>query len=78
MKRVFSHDVRVAMLVFLNKEIAAMMVNQTNPPGIKLCFYANDLICFSNPIWLLVTRVKTLHGPRSIYQYSHMATRRYG
>ena len=44
-----------AMLVFQNKGMAAMMVNQTNPPGIELYFYANTFLCFSNPIWLLVT-----------------------
>ena len=58
---VLSRDVTAAMLVFQNKEMAAMMVYQTNPSGIELCFYANTLFCFSNPIWLLVTWVKTLH-----------------
>ena len=28
------------MLVFKNKEMAAMMVYQTNPPGIEHYFYA--------------------------------------
>ena len=32
--RAFSHDVTAAMLVFQNKGMAAMMVYQTNPPGI--------------------------------------------
>ena len=36
--RAFSHDVTAAMLVFQNKEMAAMMVYQTNPPGIGLYF----------------------------------------
>ena len=53
--RAFSHDVTAAMLVFQNKEMAAMMVYQTNPPGIELYFYANTFFCFGNPIWLLVT-----------------------
>ena len=53
--RAFSHGVTAAMLVFQNKEMAAMMVYQTNPPGIELYFYANTCFCFSNPIWLLVT-----------------------
>ena len=44
-----------AMLVDENKGMAAMMVYQTNPPGIDLDFYANTFFCFSNPIWLLVT-----------------------
>ena len=53
--RAFSCDATAAMLVFQNKEMAAMMVYQTNPPGIELYFYANTFFCFSNPIWLLVT-----------------------
>ena len=53
--RAFLHDVTAAMLVFQNEEMAAMMVYQTNPPGIELYFYANSFFCFSNPIWLLVT-----------------------
>ena len=38
--RAFSHDFTAAMLVFQNKEMAAMMVYQTNHPGIDLYFYA--------------------------------------
>ena len=38
------------MLVFQNKEMVAMMVYQTNPPGIELHLYANTFFCFSNPI----------------------------
>ena len=53
--RAFSPDVTAAMLVFQNKEMAAMMVCQTNPPGIELYFSTNTFFCFSNPIWLLVT-----------------------
>ena len=44
------------------KKMVAMMVYQTNLPGMVLYLYANTFICFSNPIWLLVTRVKTLHS----------------
>ena len=51
--RAFSHDVTAAMLVFQNKEMPAMMVYQTNPPGIELYFYANTFFCFSNPIDLI-------------------------
>ena len=29
----FSHDVTAAILVFQNKEMAAMLVYQTKPPG---------------------------------------------
>ena len=32
--RAFSHDVTAAMLVFQNKEMEAVMVYHTNPPGI--------------------------------------------
>ena len=32
----FSHDVTMSMLVFQNKEMAVMMVYQTNPRGIEL------------------------------------------
>ena len=58
--RAFSYDVMAAMLVIQNKGMAAMVVYQINPPGIELFFYANSLFCSSIPIWLLVTRVKTL------------------
>ena len=53
--RAFSHDVMAAMLVFQDKGMAAMMVYQTNPPGIELYFYANTFLCFNNTIWMLVT-----------------------
>ena len=53
--RMFSFDVTAAMLVYLNKRMAAMMVCQTNPLEIELYFYANTFYCFSNPIWQLVT-----------------------
>ena len=36
--RVFSHDIMAAMLMFQNKEMAAVMVYQTNPQGIELHF----------------------------------------
>ena len=35
----FSYDVTVAILVFQNKETEAILVYQTNPPGIELYFY---------------------------------------
>ena len=41
LNRAFLHDVTAAMLLFQNKEMAAMMVYQTNSPGIELYFYAN-------------------------------------
>ena len=45
--RVFSRDVMTAMLVSLNKGMAAMLVSQTNPPGIQLNSYANVFFCFA-------------------------------
>ena len=50
------------MLVFQSKEMAAMMVYQTNPPGIELYFYGNkrpfyrygghfDFYCFEYLLW---------------------------
>ena len=53
--RAFSQDVTGALLVFQNKEIAAMMGYQTNPPRIELYFNASTFFCLSNPIWLQVT-----------------------
>ena len=53
--RAFSRDVTAAMLVFQNKGMAATMVYQANPLGFELYLYANTVLCFSNPIWLLVT-----------------------
>ena len=43
--RVFSRDVAVAMLVFLNKGTAAMLVFP-NPLGIELYSYGNAFFCF--------------------------------
>ena len=55
--RAFSLDVTAVMLVFQNKEVAAMMVYQTNPVGSELYFYAKTFFFFffRNPTWLLVT-----------------------
>ena len=53
--KVFSRDVTMAMLVFQNKEVAAILVFQTGPLGIELYFYANTFFCFSKPIWPVVT-----------------------
>ena len=44
-----------AMLVFQNKETAAMLVFQINPLGIGLCFYANSFFCFIKLAFILVT-----------------------
>ena len=63
----FSHDVTTAMLVPLNKEKAAMLVPQPNPPAIELYYYANASFCFRWKTCLLITWVKTnnssINGP---------------
>ena len=41
---VFSRDVTVAMLVYLNNRKAAMLLFPTNPLGIELCYHANVLL----------------------------------
>ena len=43
--RVFSHDVKSAILVSQNNETAAMLVSQTNQMGDELFSYANDFFC---------------------------------
>ena len=53
--RAFSPDVIAAMLMFQNKETAAILVYQANPPRIEPYFYAKIVFCFSKPIWPLVT-----------------------
>ena len=55
--RAFSYNVTAAIstLVFQNKEMAGILVYQSNPPGNELYFYANILFCFSEAIWPLVT-----------------------
>ena len=54
LNRVFSYDVTAAVLVFQNKETAAMLLYQAIPPGIKPCFYSKFVFCFSKPICPLV------------------------
>ena len=41
-----SHDVRAAMLVSPNNEMAAMLVSRSNPPGIESYYYANVFFFF--------------------------------
>ena len=41
----FSHDVMSVILVFRNKETAAMFVFQTNSVGVELFSYINTLFC---------------------------------
>ena len=50
------------MLVFQNKEMAAVMVEQTNPPGIELCSFVSVIQygCWS-PEWKHSIRAD-LHG----------------
>ena len=43
--RVFSCDVTVAMLLFLNNGTASMMVFLANPTGIELYYNANVFFC---------------------------------
>ena len=60
----------VAMLVFVNKGTAVMLVSPMNPPGIELHSYANVFFCFGWKTCSLVTWswVKTL------YTYTHTHT----
>ena len=51
----FSHDVTAAILVFQNKERAAMLVYQTKPLGIELHFHANFSFFCMKLTWPLVT-----------------------
>ena len=57
--RVFSPDVTAAMLVSLNKWIAAMLVSPMNPPGIELYSYADAFFCFGWNTCPLITRWNT-------------------
>ena len=43
--RVFSHDVKAAILVSQNNETGAMLVSQTSPLGVELFSYANAFFC---------------------------------
>ena len=43
--RVFSHDVKAAILLSQNNETATMLVFQTNPVGVELFSYANAFFC---------------------------------
>ena len=43
--KVFSHDVKAAILVSQNNETAAMLVSQTKPLGVELFSYANAFFC---------------------------------
>ena len=45
MYRVFSHDVKVAILVSHNNKTVGMLVSQTNPVGVELFSYANAFFC---------------------------------
>ena len=51
----------VAMLVFVNKGAAVMLVSPMNPPWLKLYSYANVFFCFGWKTCSLVTWVKTLY-----------------
>ena len=45
MDRVFSNDIRAAILVSQDDEMAAMLVSQTSPVGVEFFSYANALFC---------------------------------
>ena len=59
--RVFSCDVTAAMLVFLNKGMAAMLVSPTNPTRIELYSYANSFFCFKNMLIDHVSENQFIH-----------------
>ena len=46
----FSRNVTAAILVFQNKEIAAILLYQTSPLGVELYFYAKIVFGLSKPI----------------------------
>ena len=51
-----------AVLVFQNNKTAAMLVFQTNPVGVELFSYVNDLFCSNKFAYMLATWVKTLYS----------------
>ena len=54
-KRVFSHDITAAILVYQNNETAVMLVYQTNPVGVELFSYVKTFFCSNKFEWLLAT-----------------------
>ena len=69
--RVFSHDVKAAILVSQNNETAAMLVSQTSPVGVELFSYASAFFC-SNKFCIDAGHVSehALHGhPKSNLLY---------
>ena len=52
--------ITAAILVFQNKEMAAILGYQAIPLGIKIVF------CLGKPIWLLVTQVNMLHNGKTL------------
>ena len=71
--RVFSHDIKTAMSVSLNKETAAMLVFLTNLPGIEICSYANVFFCFSWKTILLIMCLRE-NTPTKILNYKKILT----
>ena len=57
-----SHDVTATILVFQNKETAAMLMYQTKPLVIELHFHANFSFCGMKLTWPPVTWVKTFYA----------------
>ena len=65
LNRVFSRNVKAAILVSQNNETAAMLVSQTSPLGVELFSYANAFFWYNKFAYMLATWVKTLCWRRS-------------
>ena len=44
--RAYAQDIMAAILVFENNDMAAMLVSQTNPAGVKLFFICKHFLLF--------------------------------
>ena len=53
--RGFSHDVKAAILMSQNNEMAAMLVSQTSPVGVELFSYVNAFFCSNKFAYMLAT-----------------------
>ena len=59
--KVFSHDVKAALLLFQNNETAAMLVYQDKLVGIELFSYVKTFFCLQKISVELATWVTTLY-----------------
>ena len=59
--RSFSHDVTAAMIGVPIQRNNSNIGVPAQPLGIQLYFYANTFFCFIEPIWPLITWVKTIY-----------------